>query len=150
MLVMAQRLEKIALEDEYFIERRLYPNVDFYSGITLKAVGIPHGDVHRHLHDRTNPGLDRALAGDGERTLQDRQAPPALPRPNETGLRTHRPTRLTRSCADRAPHASDHKCRPHAVSSGAAGNARGRSPCRTRATTRVAPTPSPRALGGTA
>ncbi|MDE0658574.1 MAG: citrate synthase [Gammaproteobacteria bacterium] len=41
MLVMAQRLEKIALEDEYFIERRLYPNVDFYSGITLKAVGIP-------------------------------------------------------------------------------------------------------------
>ena len=41
MLQMAQRLEKIALEDEYFIERRLYPNVDFYSGITLKAVGIP-------------------------------------------------------------------------------------------------------------
>ena len=41
MLVMAQRLEKIALEDEYFIERRLYPNVDFYSGITLQAVGIP-------------------------------------------------------------------------------------------------------------
>ncbi len=41
MLQMAQRLEKIALEDEFFIERRLYPNVDFYSGITLKAVGIP-------------------------------------------------------------------------------------------------------------
>ena len=41
MLQMAQQLEKIALEDEYFIERRLYPNVDFYSGITLKAVGIP-------------------------------------------------------------------------------------------------------------
>ena len=41
LLQMAQRLEKIALEDEFFIERRLYPNVDFYSGITLKAVGIP-------------------------------------------------------------------------------------------------------------
>ena len=41
MLQMAQRLEKIALEDEFFIERRLYPNVDFYSGITLQAVGIP-------------------------------------------------------------------------------------------------------------
>ena len=41
MLQMAQRLEQIALEDEFFIERRLYPNVDFYSGITLKAVGIP-------------------------------------------------------------------------------------------------------------
>ena len=40
-LQMAQRLEAIALEDEFFIERRLYPNVDFYSGITLKAVGIP-------------------------------------------------------------------------------------------------------------
>ena len=40
-LQMAQRLEKIALEDEFFVERRLYPNVDFYSGITLKAVGIP-------------------------------------------------------------------------------------------------------------
>ena len=40
-LKMAQRLEKIALEDEYFVERRLYPNVDFYSGIILKAIGIP-------------------------------------------------------------------------------------------------------------
>ena len=38
---MARRLEKIALEDEYFIERKLYPNVDFYSGIILKAIGIP-------------------------------------------------------------------------------------------------------------
>lgn len=41
MLKMAQRLEQIALEDEYFVERRLYPNVDFYSGIILKAIGIP-------------------------------------------------------------------------------------------------------------
>ena len=38
---MAQRLEQIALEDEYFVERKLYPNVDFYSGIILKAIGIP-------------------------------------------------------------------------------------------------------------
>jgi citrate synthase len=41
LLQIAQRLEKIALEDEYFIEKRLYPNVDFYSGIILKAIGIP-------------------------------------------------------------------------------------------------------------
>ena len=41
VLRMAQRLEKIALEDEYFVERKLYPNVDFYSGIILKAIGIP-------------------------------------------------------------------------------------------------------------
>lgn len=38
---VALELEKIALEDEYFISRKLYPNVDFYSGITLKALGIP-------------------------------------------------------------------------------------------------------------
>jgi citrate synthase len=40
---IARRLEKIALEDQYFIDRKLYPNVDFYSGIILKAVGIPTG-----------------------------------------------------------------------------------------------------------
>ncbi len=34
-------LEKIALNDPYFIERKLYPNVDFYSGITLRALGFP-------------------------------------------------------------------------------------------------------------
>lgn len=38
---IALELERIALEDEYFIEKRLYPNVDFYSGITLSAIGIP-------------------------------------------------------------------------------------------------------------
>ncbi|MFC2990904.1 citrate synthase [Halomonas tibetensis] len=40
-LKIAKRLEQIALEDEFFIERKLYPNVDFYSGIILKAMGIP-------------------------------------------------------------------------------------------------------------
>ena len=38
---LALKLEKIALEDEYFIEKKLFPNVDFYSGITLSALGIP-------------------------------------------------------------------------------------------------------------
>ena len=38
---IAKRLEKIALEDDYFISKKLYPNVDFYSGIILKAMGIP-------------------------------------------------------------------------------------------------------------
>ena len=41
LLKIAKRLEQIALEDEYFVKRKLYPNVDFYSGIILKAVGIP-------------------------------------------------------------------------------------------------------------
>jgi len=41
LLKLAMELEKIALEDEYFIEKKLYPNVDFYSGIILRAMGIP-------------------------------------------------------------------------------------------------------------
>jgi citrate synthase len=41
LLPIALELEKIALSDPYFIERKLYPNVDFYSGITLKAMGFP-------------------------------------------------------------------------------------------------------------
>ncbi len=40
-LELAMRLEKIALEDPYFVEKKLFPNVDFYSGIVLKAIGIP-------------------------------------------------------------------------------------------------------------
>jgi citrate synthase len=38
---LAQELEQVALKDEYFIEKNLYPNVDFYSGIIYKALGIP-------------------------------------------------------------------------------------------------------------
>jgi len=41
LLPVALELERVALSDEYFIERKLYPNVDFYSGITLKAMGFP-------------------------------------------------------------------------------------------------------------
>ena len=41
LLKLAMKLEKIALEDSYFIEKKLYPNVDFYSGIILKAIGFP-------------------------------------------------------------------------------------------------------------
>jgi citrate synthase len=41
LLDVAMGLERIALKDEYFIEKKLYPNIDFYSGITLKAMGFP-------------------------------------------------------------------------------------------------------------
>ena len=41
ILEVAMELERIALTDEYFIEKKLYPNIDFYSGITLKALGFP-------------------------------------------------------------------------------------------------------------
>jgi citrate synthase len=41
LLDVAVELEQIALKDEYFVERKLYPNIDFYSGITLRALGFP-------------------------------------------------------------------------------------------------------------
>jgi citrate synthase len=41
LLELAMELERVALEDEYFVERKLYPNVDFYSGIILQAIGFP-------------------------------------------------------------------------------------------------------------
>jgi len=41
LLDVALELERIALQDEYFVEKKLYPNIDFYSGITLKALGFP-------------------------------------------------------------------------------------------------------------
>jgi citrate synthase len=41
LLALAMELERVALEDPYFVERKLYPNVDFYSGIILQAIGFP-------------------------------------------------------------------------------------------------------------
>jgi citrate synthase len=41
LLDLAMELERIALEDDYFVEKKLYPNVDFYSGIILRAMGFP-------------------------------------------------------------------------------------------------------------
>ena len=41
LLDIARKLEEVALSDDYFVSRKLYPNVDFYSGILLRAMGIP-------------------------------------------------------------------------------------------------------------
>ena len=41
LLEIAKQLEEVALKDDYFLERKLYPNVDFYSGIIYRALGIP-------------------------------------------------------------------------------------------------------------
>ena len=41
LIDIAVELERIALEDEYFIQRKLYPNVDFYSGVIYRAMGFP-------------------------------------------------------------------------------------------------------------
>ncbi len=47
LLDIAKNLEEAALKDSYFVERKLYPNVDFYSGIIMRAIGHSGGDVHR-------------------------------------------------------------------------------------------------------
>ena len=41
LFALAKKVEQIALEDDYFVQRKLYPNVDFYSGIVQRAIGIP-------------------------------------------------------------------------------------------------------------
>jgi citrate synthase len=41
LLDLAKQLEEAALKDSYFVERKLYPNVDYYSGIIMRAIGIP-------------------------------------------------------------------------------------------------------------
>ena len=41
LLEIASKLEELALKDSYFVEKKLYPNVDFYSGIIMRAIGIP-------------------------------------------------------------------------------------------------------------
>ncbi|GIT25797.1 MAG: hypothetical protein CM1200mP41_18410 [Gammaproteobacteria bacterium] len=49
-------LERLALEDSYFIDKKLYPNVDFYSGITLRAMGFPGQYVLPPFCDRATVG----------------------------------------------------------------------------------------------
>ena len=72
VLAMAQELERIALEDEYFVEKRLYPNVDFYSGIILKAIGIPVEMFTVIFCNRSNARMDCSLERNDQRPLQDR------------------------------------------------------------------------------
>ena len=57
---LAMELERIALSDPYFVQRKLYPNVDFYSGIVQRAIGIPtspvsytHLDVYKRQHEES-------------------------------------------------------------------------------------------------
>ena len=61
ILKVALELERIALSDEYFIENKLRPNIDFYSAIALKALGFPDGHVHRDLRHRPHGGLGCAV-----------------------------------------------------------------------------------------
>ncbi len=88
LLDIALKLEEIALSDEYFISRKLYPNVDFYSGPHLPGHGVPARDVPRPLRHPPDGRLAGPLAGDARPGLEDRPAPPALHRRRGPRLRT--------------------------------------------------------------
>ena len=78
---LAMALEKIALEDDYFVQRKLYPNVDFYSGIVQRAHRHSGQPVHRDLRAGAHGRLDRAVERDDLRPgPEDRPAAPALHR----------------------------------------------------------------------
>ena len=76
LLDIALRLEEIALSDDYFVERKLYPNVDFYTGLIYKAMGFSPGHVHVAVRPRPDARLDRPVARDDERPA-DQDRPPA-------------------------------------------------------------------------
>ena len=81
LLDIALELEKIALEDDYFVTRKLYPNVDFYSGLIYQAMGFPVGDVPGAVRHPAHQRLDRAVAGDAAgHGAEDRPPAPDLHR----------------------------------------------------------------------
>ena len=97
LLKVAMELERIALQDDYFIEKKLYPNIDFYSGITLQRDGLPDLDVHRAVRGRAHRRLDRPVERDdrGPRA-EDRPPAPALHRRHRAPLRADRAARVSR------------------------------------------------------
>ena len=80
LLAIAKRLEEIALSDEYFIEKKLYPNVDFYSGHHPQGHRHSHQHVHRDLRRGPHRGLDCPLERNDQRQLPDRAPAPAVHR----------------------------------------------------------------------
>ena len=91
-LKVARELERIALEDEFFQSRRLYPNVDFYSGIILDADWLPDLNVHSDLCAVPNRRLDFAMEGnDRGSDPEDRQAQAEIH--GQSGTNIHAPVR---------------------------------------------------------
>ena len=90
-LAIARELERIALNDEYFAQRKLFPNVDFYSGIILEAMGIPTTMFTAIFAAGPDRGLDRPVERDDRGSgAEDRPAAPALHRPCAARLRADR------------------------------------------------------------
>ena len=89
--------KQVALKDEYFVERKLYPNVDFYSGLIYRAMGFPTQMFTGAVRDRPASRLARALEGDdGEPGHQDRPSAPDLHRRDQAPVRPDRRARLDR------------------------------------------------------
>jgi citrate synthase len=93
LLDLARQLEEIALSDDFFIERKLYPNVDFYTGLIYRAMGFPTPMFTVLFALGRLPGVDRPVAGDDARSgHQDRPPPAGLHRSHRTPLPAPRPT----------------------------------------------------------
>ena len=90
-LEVALELERIALEDDYFVSRRLYPNVDFYSGLIYQAMGYSTDYFTVLFALGRLPGLDRPVGGDAHRSgAEDRAAASALRRRRRARVRADR------------------------------------------------------------
>jgi citrate synthase len=101
LLEIATELERIALEDEYFIERKLYPNVDFYSGLIYEAMGLPVAMFPvMFAIGRTSGWIAQWLE-----MVQDKEQKIARPRQIYTGDRTRDYVPLDQR-ADGAPSAA--------------------------------------------
>ena len=87
LLEIAVELEEIALKDDYFIERKLYPNVDFYSGVIYNAIGTPANMFTAIFAIGRLPGLDRALDGDARGSRTSRSAARARSTPGRVSRR---------------------------------------------------------------
>ena len=97
LLDIATELEKRALDDEYFTSRKLYPNVDFYSGLIYEALRIPTDMFTVIFAIPRTVGLGRAVAGDDRRPgAEDRPSAPDLHRTPRPGLRPDRGARGAR------------------------------------------------------
>ena len=103
LLDIARKLEELALDDPYFVERKLYPNVDFYSGILLRAIGIPDEHVHGLFRHRPAAGLDRPMEGAARRSgQQDPSSPADLHRSDRVGIQAAERARLREGGGRRA------------------------------------------------
>ena len=107
-LEIALELERIALEDDYFVSRKLYPNVDFYSGIIYRAMGYPTDYFTVLFALGRLPGLARAVGGDALRPRAEDRAPAA----GLHGLRRARVRPAGSSAAELRPRATDVAFRP--------------------------------------